>query len=570
MPDKPLTKNADKGTPHVKHRQIVATVIGLLLLSIFSIFTVSAQDGLTTTVKRAANIRLAPDSGAELLGTVGVGTTIRLDGRNDNGNWVRGITAGGTIGWLSSGTVDITLGDMHNLSIITADTPFLLSAPAQAAAPQPSASGGATSGGGYDPNGVTVMATGNVNVRSGPNTDYRRVGGVFNGTPFTIDGRDTTAYWVRGISQEGIVGWVYVTYLAISNDEVLSLAAVSVDAPFTLSAPGGGAVPDAETEAAPAVTAPPVVSTAPVSGFSYGAHVDSFNDHAANLMHYAGMTWVKRQFRYYDGQAPASAAGWINDAHARGFRILLGVVGIKDDLNNPGYYERYTGFLAGLAQLGADAIEVWNEPNIEHEWPAGSINPAQYTELLRQSYSAIKNANPNVLVISAALAPTGYFGGCSGAGCDDNHFITGMAQAGAANYMDCIGIHYNEGILPPTATSGDPRGNSGHYTRYFRSMMDVYYNAFGGARPLCFTELGYLTPEGYGPLSANFGWAGNTSVAQQAAWIDQVVSLAASSGRVRMLIIWNMDFASYGTDPMAGYALIRPGGGCPACDALAH
>jgi hypothetical protein len=172
------------------------------------------------------------------------------------------------------------------------------------------------------------------------------------------------------------------------------------------------------------------------------------------------------------------------------------------------------------------------------------------------------------MVVSGAPAPTGYFGGCSGAGCDDNHFIAGMARAGAANYMDCIGLHYNEGIVPPNWTSGDPRGNSTHYTRYYNTMVSTYYNAFGGRRPLCFTELGYLSPEGYGPLPAGFDWASNVTQAQQTAWIDQVVSMARYSGRVRLLIIWNIDFANYGADPMAGFALIRPGGDCPACRAL--
>ena len=68
-----------------------------------------------------------------------------------------------------------------------------------------------------------------------------------------------------------------------------------------------------------------------------------------------------------------------------------------------------------------------------------------------------------------------------------------MAAAGAASYMDCVGIHYNEGILPPTATSGDPRGNSGHYTRYFPTMVNLYASVFPN-KPLCFTEIGYLTP----------------------------------------------------------------------------
>jgi len=34
------------------------------------------------------------------------------------------------------------------------------------------------------------------------------------------------------------------------------------------------------------------------------------------------------------------------------------------------------------------------------------------------------------------------------------------------------------------------------------------------------------------------------------------------------MIIWNVDFTRYDDDPMAGYAIIRPGGACPACDAL--
>jgi hypothetical protein len=99
-------------------------------------------------------------------------------------------------------------------------------------------------------------------------------------------------------------------------------------------------------------------------------------------------------------------------------------------------------------------------------------------------------------------------------------------------------------------------------------MVNVYWNAFGGRRSLCFTELGYLSPEGYPPLPGSFGWAQNVTVAQQAAWLDQVVSIARNSGRVRLMIIWNVDFTQYGSDPMAGYAMIRPGGGCPACEAL--
>ena len=131
-----------------------------------------------------------------------------------------------------------------------------------------------------------------------------------------------------------------------------------------------------------------------------------------------------------------------------------------------------------MATLGADAIEVWNEPNLDREWPADQMGGANYTELLKKAYPRIKAANPNTIVISAALSPTGAFsGGCGSIGtvygCDDKPFLQEMVNAGALNYLDCVGVHYNEGLLAPSATSGDPRGNSHHYTRYFRGMLDA-------------------------------------------------------------------------------------------------
>jgi len=425
---------------------------------------------------------------------------------------------------------------------------------------------------------LTVTITQNVNIRSAPSADAERLGTVERGTAFRLDGRNESGEWVRGITQRGTVGWIINGPTGLSLSEIIGIRIITVDTPFVLAPPQGAApaqpAPEAEEppEAEPGVeqTNPaPVASTAPVRGFSYGAHIAGFEDGAMNLMAASGMTWVKKQVRWSDGQSADGWADTINTAHAYGFRILLGVVGYKEDIYKDGYFDRYADFVAQLANLGADAIEVWNEPNIDHEWPAGRINAGDYTELLRRSYTAIKRANPNVLVISGAPAPTGAEAAFPGRVVNDNNYLAGMARAGAGNYMDCVGVHYNEGILPPTARSGDPRGNSGYYTRYLPAMIDVYSGAFGGRIPLCFTELGYLTPEGYPPLSPGFAWAQGTTLAQQAAWVDGAMNYAARRG-VRLVIIWNMNFRNYGADPMAGYALIRPDGTCPACNALAN
>jgi LysM repeat protein len=315
----------------------------------------------------------------------------------------------------------------------------------------------------------------------------------------------------------------------------------------------------------PGTPVPPPPGTS--GGFELGGHVSGFG--RLNEARSARMTWVKVQVRWNLGEGTGAAADQINQAHSNGFKVLVGVVGNKDqmgDFNN--YINQYAAFVAEVAALGPDAIEVWNEPNIDREWPAGQINGTNYTRLLQAAYSAIKNRNGGVMVISGAPAPTGYFGGtCQAGGCDDNIFIQQMRAAGAANYADCIGAHYNEGIISPDFRSGDPRGT--HYTRYFWGMLDLYYNTFGGQRKICWTELGYLSPEGYGQLPGHFAWAQDTSIAEHAEWLGRAAALSRGSGRVRLMIVWNLDFRDFGADPTGGYAIIRADNSCPACSTLA-
>jgi hypothetical protein len=310
----------------------------------------------------------------------------------------------------------------------------------------------------------------------------------------------------------------------------------------------------------------PVTSAGAGGGFELGGHVATFSNMAT--VQRAGMTWIKQQVRWHRGDGTGAASGIIGGAHGSGVKVLLGIVGYRDEMGDfEAYTDEFAAYLGQVAALGPDAIEVWNEPNIDREWPAGTISGANYTRMLSKAFNAIKAANSNVIVISGALAPTGFFGGgCANGGCDDNAFLRQMSSAGAVSYMDCVGAHYNEGIISPDQNSGDPRG--GHYSRYFTAMLNLYYNTFGGARPVCWTELGYLTPEGYTPLPSNFAWAQNTTLAQHAEWLGRAASLSRESGRVRLMIVWNVDFQIYDSDPQAGFAILRGDGNCPACDTL--
>ena len=332
-----------------------------------------------------------------------------------------------------------------------------------------------------------------------------------------------------------------------------------LNVPGATSGGGGGSNP---TPPPPA----PNPNPAPTGGFALGGQTQGFGN--KSVMQDARMTWVKFQHKWSSGDSPDVLLGRIQDAHNNGFKVLLSITGAQTYPSAGSIdYAGYVNFLRGVAAHGPDAIEVWNEMNIDFEWPAGEISPTSYVNnMLAPAYNAIKAANGNVMVISGALAPTGFDNGTNAWA--DDRYIRGMAAAGGANYMDCVGVHHNAGATSPNATSGHPAGS--HYSWYFRPTMDLYYNAFGGSRPVCFTELGYLSGEGFNKLPANFSWAGGTSVNEHAQWLGEAVQLARSSGKARLVIIYNVDFTQYDEngDPQAGYAIIRPGGSCPACSQL--
>ncbi len=315
-----------------------------------------------------------------------------------------------------------------------------------------------------------------------------------------------------------------------------------------------------------AVPTPVTPIVAPVSGggFELGGHVRDLGLPYKDLMHYAGMNWMKVQVQYGQG-----AAAIINTAHANGFKVQLSALGSPSMVTQPGFEDQFASWVAGLAAAGADAIEVWNEPNIDREWQIGQISPQAYTNLLCKSYNAIKGANRGTAVISAAPAPTGWFGGCGPNGCDDKPWMEGLYNAGAANCMDYIGAHHNSGATSPSARIGHPANPSDtHHSWFFLPQTELYFNIFRGTRKLFYTEMGYASQEGLETFSDQFAWARGTNNAQQAAWLAEAVQLGINTGMVRCIIVWNIDFVRYGYDPQDGYAIIRPGGGCPACETL--
>lgn len=455
-------------------------------------------------------------------------------------------------GRISIGQQVIDLGNVQ-VAVQQEQTPEPTKTPEPTATPETEvAEASATVTPGPAPDSGAVINGDLVNVRQGPGTYFSIVGHLAGGTRVQIEAVNTDKTWLKITATDGTAGWV----LAELCDLYESLTDKPVEEVATPT-------PAPTSEAQP-TTAPVAVVVPPSSGgsFELGGHIRTWN--YLSQMASAGMNWVKVQVHYGE-----DASGYVATAHGNGFKIQLSALGSKDMIGKSNFHSDYGSWVASMAAAGADAIEVWNEPNIDAEWPLGQISPSAYTQLLCASYNAIKSANSGTAVISAAPAPTGYFGGCSGNGCDDLPWLQGMYNAGAASCMDYIGAHHNSGATSPSASSGHPAdGGGGHHSWYFLPQTQLYFNTFGGARKLFYTEMGYASQEGVPTFSDWFAWARGIDNAEQAAWLAEAVTLSRTTGMVRCIIVWNIDFARYGNDPQDGYAIIRPDGSCPACSSL--
>ncbi|MEM8857937.1 MAG: cellulase family glycosylhydrolase [Chloroflexota bacterium] len=152
------------------------------------------------------------------------------------------------------------------------------------------------------------------------------------------------------------------------------------------------------------------------------------------------------------------------------------------------HYADFAAFSAAFAERyegKLHAIIVWNEPNLAFEWGYQPTTAADYTNLLKQSYNAIKAADPNVLVLGGALAPTLEPKG-SQWGLNDLIFLEEMYQAGAADSMDGLAVHTYGFKFPPET---DPAPDLLNFRRYelYRDIMLAY----GDNNPVYITETGW-------------------------------------------------------------------------------
>lgn len=360
--------------------------------------------------------------------------------------------------------------------------------------------------------------------------------------------------------------------------------------------------PPTQTTAPPAVTLPAVATEGPsptpapilrsdLMGIQMHSNLsdtdwDTMLDRAKAL----GVGWLKVQVAWSEAEpqqgvyteAYKGLVLQIQRARLRGFRTLVtvakspawarpnGTASVEDGPpTNAIDYANFVGKLVGdVKPEFIDAVEVWNEPNLQREWRDKPISGAEYMVLFRPTYDAIvaeqqKQPAPHrIMVIVAGPAPT--YTAASGSSLDDRTWLQQIYDAGVAQYGEdvAIGAHPYGWVNPPEASCCQPQpGVTGWYESpvfYFRNTIDDYRAIMvrnnNEQRKLWVTEFGWATFDGLkrsdgsgGQPQAESGWQGVLSQAQQADYTLRAFSLAQHDPYYTFMgpmILWNLNFAT--------------------------
>jgi hypothetical protein len=164
-----------------------------------------------------------------------------------------------------------------------------------------------------------------------------------------------------------------------------------------------------------------------------------------------------------------------------------------------------------------DAYEIWNEPNLAREWAGREPNAAEYVNLLKVGYQAIKSADPNAIIITAGLTPTGTQPPVA---MPDDQYLRDMYLAGAQGYYDMIGVHAAGYKAPPELSPDEAAANE---------------EAYGGERFFCFRRVEDLRAimvefgdEATQVAVLEFGWTSDSRPGSPYAWhaVDEFTKAA--------------------------------------------
>jgi len=142
------------------------------------------------------NVRTQPSPTAQVITRINRNETYPVTGRSADGRWYQ-IFVANQLGWVNGSYVNVPNGGSVPI-VATASS-------AATSTPLPNSTG------------IIVTATPyTVNIRSGPGTEYSRLGQMPAGSTAAVIGRNSSSTWWQ-VNYNGIVGWVAAEYARIQT-----------------------------------------------------------------------------------------------------------------------------------------------------------------------------------------------------------------------------------------------------------------------------------------------------------------------------------------------------------------
>jgi hypothetical protein len=310
------------------------------------------------------------------------------------------------------------------------------------------------------------------------------------------------------------------------------------------------------------------------AGVDYGVHMfiaqhPDTTERDLRLATDAGFHWQKSLFPWRDIEGAAKGTfDWtdsdrvVRSSARAGLNIIARLDfepawARKDQAHNgpPDNYQDYWDFVSafvaryrGGSQIGrVQAIEVWNEPNLDREWGNQPINPAaaaNYVRLLGGAYQAAHEADPNIVVLTAGLSPSGVTDGHSA---DDVEYLGWMYTSGLQGKFDVLAAHANTQAPDVAAPFGSLK-NFPHPSFYFRrveQLRQVMVDRGDAARQVWLTEWGWTSDT----VHPQYAWFA-VSEQKKAANIVEAFQFARANWVPWMgvMAVWTMSDPSWGPD----------------------
>jgi polysaccharide biosynthesis protein PslG len=316
------------------------------------------------------------------------------------------------------------------------------------------------------------------------------------------------------------------TQTAIDDPNLTAIAvpAVTTDAPaFDVPATATDApeplAPVASVDAPSRVLPTPTITPSVVADHQYGmnlfvwSHPDTTN-RDLGVVQQAGFTWQKSLFewRMIEGNCKGCFDWQESDRVARatataGLKLLVRIDfepdwARADHAHNgrPDNLQDYSDFVAAVAARykpgspygHVDAIEIWNEPNLQREWgeAISQQSAINYVQMVKGAYQAIKAVSPTTQVVTAGLSPTGW---SDDSARPDDQFLKWMFDAGLSGNYDVLGLHGNSQAPDATAAPGSLPGmtDGSFYFRRVEQLRQVQVAAGDANKPVWLLEFGW-------------------------------------------------------------------------------